>query len=366
MNRRTFLKGAALSGFAAACPRGALALQDDGAGRFQEMIPEQAEAVRKGLDFLARSQRTSGAVGTKAPVAFTSLAGLAFMAGGSTPTRGPYSENVYKALDFIMRCVSRQGYINEGGAGGHREMGGSGMHGHGYALLFLAELYGMCGELQGELANEGIKDVIQRAVKVTEFSQDPNGGWLYDPRPQGHEGSVTVTQVQALRAARNAGISIEQKVIDKGISYIRRSTTADGNIQYQLGGQGWGIRPSLTAAGACVYAYYGLYDDPMAAKCMRALYRHIANPRSNRWAGHHYYAAFYAAQACFFMKRRDAAYWTTGYDRLRKELLAAQDRRSGAWKMDPGGKDWYDESFYTSCATLVLQIPYRYLPIFQD
>ncbi|MBI4564095.1 MAG: terpene cyclase/mutase family protein [Planctomycetes bacterium] len=364
MDRRTFLKGAALSGFAAARPWGALALQDT--ARFQEMTPEQTQAIQKGLEFLAQQQRTSGAIGSKAPVAFTSLAGLSFMAGGSTPTRGPFSENVYKALDFIMRCVSRQGYINEGGAAGNRELGGSGMHGHGYALLFLAELYGMCGELRGELDNEGVKDAIVRAVKVTEYSQDPMGGWLYDPRPQGHEGSVTVTQVQALRAARNAGISIDQKVIDKGISYIRRSTTSDGNILYRVGGEGMGMRPALTAAGACVYAYYGLYDDPLAAKCMKALYGHITRPRGHDWGGHEYYALFYAAQACFFMKRRDPKYWSVGYDRIRNDLLAAQNKTSGTWKDSGSWKTLYDDTFSTSCATLALQIPYRYLPIFQD
>lgn len=365
MDRRTFLRTAALSGFAAAAPLKALALQEGGAGHFQEMAPQQAAAIRKGLDYLARSQRPSGAIGTKAPVAFTSLAGLAFLAGGSTPLRGPYANHLGRALDFIKRCSNKQGYINEGGAFGAREAGGSGMHGHGYALLFLAEAYGMCGN-SGRLDDETAKDTIKRAVDVTEYAQDKTGGWLYDPKPSGHEGSVTVTQVQALRAARNAGIQVNDRVVEKGISYIRKSTMPSGDIMYQIGGEGMGVRQALTAAGACVYAFFGLYDDPSAAKCMKALYRHILNFKRHGWGGHEDYSSFYAGQACFFMKRRDYSYWSTGYGMIRDRLLARQDQNSGAWRGADGGKDWYDDLFSTACATLVLAIPYRLLPIFQD
>ncbi|MBI4564540.1 MAG: terpene cyclase/mutase family protein [Planctomycetes bacterium] len=359
MDRRAFLKNTALAGITAAGPARASLLAQERAGeRFEEVIPEQVEAIKKGLDFLVRSQGQSGAIGRTCQVAFTSLAGLAFMAGGNTPTRGVYAENVYKALRFIMRCVSKKGYINEGAG---RGMGGSGMHGHGYGLLFLAELYGMCGEIQDQLDNESVKDAIARAVGLTEYAQDPNGGWLYDPHPNGHEGSVTVTQVQALRAARNVGIQVSQKVIDKGISYIKKSTAADGTIMYRLG-MGSGGSYALTAAGACVYAYYGLYDDKMAEKCMKALYSFVSGKRhAGRNMSFDSYSTFYAGQACFFMKRKDPKYWVEGFGRIRKELLASQNKGSGSWTTDG-----YDGTYGTACATLVLQIPYRYLPIFQD
>ena len=85
----------------------------------------------------------SSSVGSKYLVAFTGLAGLAFLANNSTPYRGTYAKNVRDALKFILRNTSKVGYINEAAG---RGLGGSGMHGHGYATWFLAELYGMCGD----------------------------------------------------------------------------------------------------------------------------------------------------------------------------------------------------------------------------
>jgi hypothetical protein len=359
IDRRTFLKGASLSSLLAARPLEALLPQDPPVpSSFQEVTADQVAAVKRGLEFLARSQSRDGHIGNQAPIAFTSLAGLAFMAGGSTTHRGPYSANVLKALQFVLQCSrrTRSGYLNEGAG---RGMGGSGMHGHGYALLFLSELYGMCGDISDTLGDESVKEAIVRAVQVTEKAQDPNGGWSYDPNPSGHEGSVTITQVQALRAARNIGVNVSEKVILKGISYIKKSTAVDGTIMYSLG-QGSHGSYALTAAGACVYAYFGLYDDPQAQKCMKALYEFMLGKRANQRSSFDSYAHFYAGQACFFMKRKDPRYWTDAYARLRKDLLSAQGK-DGAWR-----NDGYDGVFGTSCASLVLQIPYRMLPIFQD
>ncbi|HEY3226738.1 MAG TPA: hypothetical protein VGK61_07085, partial [Planctomycetota bacterium] len=301
IDRRTFLKGAALSSFLAApAPLRAAFRQDP--PPFEEVTAEQQAAVKRGLEYLARSQTRSGSLGPQAPLAFTSLAGLAWMAGGSTPTRGPYATNVMNALKYVMRCSSRPtGYINEGAT---RGAGGSGMHGHGYALLFLSELYGMCGEVSDSLGDDSVKEAITKAVGVTERAQHSSGGWTYDPKPEGHEGSVTVTQVQALRSARNIGVNVSEKKILLGISYIRKSTAADGTIMYSLG-QGAHSTYPLTAAGACVYAYFGLYDDPQGQKCMKALFDFVMGKRASQYAHFEYYAIFYAAQACFFMKRKE-------------------------------------------------------------
>lgn len=354
LDRRDFLR---LGAGAAMLPGAALARQDT-RSPFREITPEQVAAVERGLEWLARQQTQSGAVGQSCSVAFTGIAGLAFLASGSTPSRGKYAPNLRSALRFIMRCCSKAGgYINEGSGG--RAAGGSGMHGHGYALLFLGELYGMCGDIRDEqLGDDSVKEAIQRAVKCTERAQDPSGGWTYDPNPYGHEGSVTITQVEALRAARNAGLTVGKACVDKGIGYIKKSTSPDGTIMYSLGGGGGGTY-ALTAAGACVYAMYGLYDAPEAKRCLKALSEFIAGKRPRQ--GHHdYYTHFYAGQACFFMKEQFPEVWSAGYAKIRQDLLAAQDR-SGGWI-----NDGYNGAFGTACATLVLQIPCRYLPIFQD
>ena len=357
IDRRTFLKGAALAGaLATPAPLRAALLQD---GPFIEILPEQMAAVKKALDYLAKVQTRRGQIGGQAPLAFTAMAGLAWMAGGSTPTRGPYAANVVNALKFVLQCSRGQtGYLNEGAG---RMAGGSGMHGHGYALLFLSELYGMCGDVD-TAGDESVKEAIVRAVAVTERAQHSTGGWLYDPQPNGHEGSVTITQVQALRAARNIGINVSEKVIERGVSYIKKSTNPDGTIMYRIGQSGGTY--ALTAAGACVYAYFGLYDDPMGQKCMKAVYEFLMGKRGGAGAVRNdrfgSYATLYAGQACFFMKRKEPKYWTEGYARIRKEIISTQ-LNNGSWS-----SDGYEGAFATPAYALVLQIPYRILPIFQD
>jgi hypothetical protein len=365
MERREFLKRAALTAPAWAAsglvppfllPPPAPAQEDKGAA-FQEVIPAQVEAIDRGLRWLASNQFSSGGIGTTCQVAFTGVAGLAFLASNSTPIRGPYAKNVRNCLKFIMRCSSKvSGYINEAAG---RGLGGSGMHGHGYATWFLAELYGMCGDLV-DLGDESVKERLTKAVQIIEQSQDPNGGWTYEPQPYGHEGSVTITQVQALRSARNSGIAVKKQVIEKGIDYIRKSTHSDGTIAYSLGSRGSGGTYALTAAGMCVFAMYGVYDSPEVKRGMAALMDFLKGQRGR--GGHHdYYAHLYAGQACFFAKSRDPEFWTRGFTVIRSELLQSQDKSTGCWS-----QDGYGGAFGTACATLVLQIPYRYLPIFQD
>jgi hypothetical protein len=351
MERRDFLKAAALGAPALAAPSLL------GGQEFQEVTREQIEAVEKGLTWLSKNQYSSGAIGATCQTAFTGLAGLAFLANNSTPYRGKYAKSVRGCLKFILKCASKaSGYINEAAG---RGLGGSGMHGHGYATWFLAELYGMCGDMV-DLGDESVKDKVQRALQVIASSQDPTGGWTYEPQPYGHEGSVTITQVQAMRSARNSGLMVDKKVVDKGLDYIRKSTMADGTIAYSLGSRGSGGTYALTAAGMCVFAMYGAYDAPEVKRGMKALMEFLTGAR-HRGGHHDYYAHLYAGQACFYAKSKDPAFWTKGYDVIRKELIQSQDKVSGCWP-----NDGYGGAFGTACACLVLQIPFRYLPVFQD
>ena len=59
-----------------------------------EMVTEQTDrAIKTGLAWLSRNQNADGSYGNgtyRGNIAVTSLAGLAFMASGSSPGRGPY------------------------------------------------------------------------------------------------------------------------------------------------------------------------------------------------------------------------------------------------------------------------------------
>ena len=63
--------------------------------------PETDRAIESGLAWLSKQQNSDGSYGSGAyrgNIAVTSLAGIAFMANGSSPGRGPYGPQIDKAL----------------------------------------------------------------------------------------------------------------------------------------------------------------------------------------------------------------------------------------------------------------------------
>lgn len=318
-----------------------------------EITPRIRQAIDRGLDFLASQQlrdgswRSTGGSGAY-PVAMTSLAGLALLSSGSTPTQGPYARNVSMALTFILKSARRDGLIAQLEEEGHC------MHGHGFAMLFLAECYGMEEDprRQGE-----IKLALQRAVALTGSSQSAAGGWLYTPDSGADEGSVTVTQVQGLRAARNAGIAVPKKIIDDAMNYLEKSANEDGGIRYQVNDQG-PSRPAITAAAVVCWYNAGEFDNPRASKAMEFVEKNLSPGSTTdvRYLGHYYYAHLYLSQAMYLAGDRK---WRKYFDSMRDALLSAQ-QPNGAWEGDHIGT-----TYGTSVALLILQIPCKNLPIMQ-
>src|SRR5262249_10147815 len=111
--------------------------------RAQDILPKhvtpQAQlAIKKGLDYLAKAHSQDGSFsggndGQAYPVAMTALAGMAFLANGNTPSRGPYSDHVAKIVEYLTSNAQPSGLIT----GPTQEQGFS-MYGHGFSLMFLS------------------------------------------------------------------------------------------------------------------------------------------------------------------------------------------------------------------------------------
>ena len=84
----------------------------DGSASKDMITPQTDRAIERGLSYLAARQHADGSFGTngyQGNVAVTSLAALAFMAGGSQPNRGPYGKEVTRALTFVLSQENRDG-----------------------------------------------------------------------------------------------------------------------------------------------------------------------------------------------------------------------------------------------------------------
>lgn len=227
------------------------------------------------------------------------------------------------------------------------------MHGHGFATMFLAEVYGNEEDLRRQLR---IHDVLTRSVRLTERSQSRSGGWLYTPDQDADEGSVTVTQIQALRACKNAGIFVNPTTIRRAVKYIEQSANPDGGIRYSLM-SGPSSRPAITAAAVATLYNAGEYDSPLALKCLAYCDRTIAVDAGGGGAwGHYYYTHLYLAQARYQQGGDD---WLTYYRAISRRLLSLQ-KGDGSWLGDGVGT-----CYGTAIALVILQLPYQYLSIYQ-
>ncbi len=332
----------------------------------EELDPATCRAIEKGLTYLATTQQEDGSwmdvVGRKINYSYvgsydkhigvTALACMSFLAHGNFPGRGRYGRNIERGLDFILKSMDMNGYICHGE---------SRMYSHAFATLFLAEIYGMT-------TREDVGEKLRRAADAIVRAQNAQGAWRYKPDSRDSDISITICQVMALRAARNAGIAVPVMTIKRAIDYIRKSSAPSGAFYYQVyDNQGFRI-PSrtsraLTAAGVAALQAAGEYNSKEVLKGVRYLYRNFVGAhrpdhvveREVRQTFEYLYGQYYGVQAMYQAGGRN---WSDYWAQLKRELLAYQ-YDDGRWQ------DLVGPNYATAMATLILQIPHRYLPIFQ-
>lgn len=333
----------------------ARAQQDDLiADRPPHVTPATVQAIERGLRYLSTQQRRDGAwvegggMGSY-PVAMTALAGMAFLGHGDTPTRGKYAPVVRRAVTYLTdpRQASRQnGLITSRGSGEE----GRSMYGHGFSMMFLAQCLGDDGDAD---LQKKIMDVLQKGVELTGRAQSGRGGWLYTPDSGGDEGSVTVTQVQALRACRNAGMAVPVRIIRQAVSYIEQSAQPDGGIAYQAGSSG--SQPAITAAAVAVLYNAGQYDSPVGRRCLEYCRANIDVRGGGAGFGHWFYTHLYLSQAYWQVGGRD---WDTYFPQVREQLLRTQNA-DGSWMGDGVG-----HVYGTAIAVTILTLPFEHVPLY--
>jgi hypothetical protein len=306
--------------------------------------PAQA-AIERGLARLAKRQSDDGAFGSGGyshNVAVCSLAGLAFLGNGSTPGRGAYGKELRRVLDFVEHHAQANGFVCNEGDTSHGPM-----YDHGFGTLFLAEAYGMTPD-------DSLRDRVTRAVKLIVSTQNREGGWRYEPRPFEADLSVTISQIMALRAARNAGVFVPNDTVEKCIDYVKRSQNADGGFMYTL--QGGPSQFARSAAGLVALYSAGIYEGDEITRGLEYVMKHLPTEKDPNRDAHYLYGHYYAVQA---MWHAGGEHWEKWYPAIR-DTLVSQQKKDGAWQdlSIPG-------EYATAMACIILQMPNNYLPIFQ-
>ncbi|RKY19981.1 MAG: hypothetical protein DRQ55_09085 [Planctomycetota bacterium] len=358
------------------------------AGGQRDITPRSIEAVERALTWLAENQSPDGSwtahVGYKLNqnyeisadsrphVGVTALAGLAFLAAGHLPNRGKFGAVISRAADWTLARVNEVGYITAHG---------SRMYSHAFATLFLAEVYGMTDR-------HDVRGRLQKAVDHIVGSQNEYGSWRYEPLAAESDMSITVCQLNALRAARNVGIRVPRSTIDRAKTYIAASyvgagermamypdnyySLSRGAFKYQATAN---TRSSfaLTSAGLAALHNAGVdglsmqwtlddgrvqdIDLQWSIMFLRDSIERIS-PGSYYYQHYFYwYGHYYASQALYVI---GGEHWAWYYPIIREQLVSSQ-QADGSWRcrVGPG------EHFSTAVGAMILSLPYGYLPIFQ-
>ena len=310
----------------------------------QELMAPARPAIEKGLAFLGTKQEEDGSFSTRGSgrnAAICALAGIAWLAEGSTPGRGPYGKHVASVTDFLLDEAQPSGLLSVEGT-----VSRGPMYEHGFATLFLAEVYGMS-------PRDDLRDKLTRAVDLIVRTQNSEGGWRYQPRPEDADISVTVCQVMALRAARNAGLRVPTETIDRSIDYVKRCQNADGGFRY-VTTPGESAFPRSAAGIVALYSA-GIYEGSEISRGLTYLDQFRPRPERPWQDNYFFYGHYYGVQA---MWHAGGEHWDKWYPTIRDVLIANQ-RPDGSWA-DP-----ISQEYGTAMACIVLQMPDNSVPIFQ-
>jgi hypothetical protein len=294
----------------------------------------------------------------------TALAGMTLLMEGSTTRDGPHAESVRKAVDWLMAQSQPDGRLARPN---NRPELTRYMFGHGYAMMFLATVY---GQEEDADRRQKLRTVLTKAVQFTAAARTKRGGWGYVAASEGYdfdECATSITQLQGLRAARNAGILVPRGLIDA--EYLRKFTGPTGGVLYSLSSP-TSERPALTAAALAACEY----DSELFKKWLEFCRQKI--PLGDRRIGHDEYMHYYYAQALYVLgedgyaklfpqsRPADRLTWSK-YRKAMFDHLITRQSADGSW----AGEGWYGKGlgpvYVTACALTVLQLDNGVVPIFQ-
>ena len=281
-----------------------------------KMDAKTEEIIEGALAWMASHQQPNGAwIGLsgeeqKFPVAITAYTLIAFLSAGNLPGEGPYGENVALGTRYLLDQVDDEGLII-----GQRHSGQY-MYFHSAATIALTELY-------GQAPTGALRAKIDKMVKVIIGAQGEQGGWRYRPISGDADISVTVLSVVALRAAKNSGFA-------------------------------------RTAAAVYSLQVCGQYEDPKLAAASKYLFDSFKV--GEQWFT---YGNFYAGPAHYMM---GGDIWKEWYGKIRGALLEKVKTDEGGqfhWETDLDSGGGVGPVYSTAVYTMILALPYHYLPLYQ-
>jgi len=302
----------------------------------------------------------------------TGLALLTMLAHGETQTSKQYGETVQKGVQWLMDTGRKNKNVF---SAQHPE------YQHAIATYALAEDYALTQI--GDLLT-----VLEGAVEKIIVSQSPTGAWEYgynnkmtrpDERPLGGDLSISGWNIQALKAAKNAGVRVKgldeamRKALDFCKAVYDDKTRRFGYVKKGSGSDG------LVGVGILSMMFLGAGDSKEARGALKTASNFKCD--WNKAGEGSSYTWYYVTQAMF---QSGGSYWVAWNREFRDTLLRNQVA-DGHWTV-PGSREdvpvrppnvapekWWVQVanpkdspvYHTSMLCMMLEVYYRFLPTFR-
>ena len=277
-------------------------------------------------------------------VAVAALSGIALLQSGSTPDAGPHRAQLNRCLDVVLKSSQASGLLASDNRQGP-------MYGHGFGMLFLSEAY---VRSKDDAVRKRILAALEKAVALTEKTQNQEGGWRYQPKLLDADVSVTVGQLNGLLAAKAAGVRVSADVVKKAGDYVASCQNDDGGFKYMphLGG-GSGLPRS--AAALCALQHAGAGTPQQRDKAVAFVAKFAPDAAARQDTGYVFYGHYYVAQALLAAGGEHRTKTSAAF----REALVNRQHDDGSWTGD------FDNTYATSMALIALQMPDGWLKVLE-
>jgi len=323
-------------------------------------------AVYRALNWLQKNQNPDGSWGGSYRAAMTGLALLTMLAHGETQVSKQYGETVQKGVQWLMDTGRKNKNVF---ASQHPE------YQHAIATYALAEDYALTQI--GDLLT-----VLEGAVEKIVTSQSPAGAWDYgynsksqsDEKPFGGDLSISGWNIQALKAAKNAGVKVKglDEAMRKALDFCR--AVHDDKTHHFGYRKKEGRHPGLLGVGILSMMFLGGGDSKEARGAIREASNTVKCDWNKASEGSSY-MWYYITQAMF---QGGGSYWV-GWNREFRDTLLKNQMPDGHWTV-PGSREdvpkadakWKQVAnpkdspvYHTTMLCMMLEVYYRFLPTFR-
>jgi hypothetical protein len=295
-----------------------------------------------------------GGAGRNADTGVSALALLAFLGAGHSHIQGEYRDTVRRGVDFLLRSQAADGSLF-GDSTLYAQM-----YCHSMATFALAEAEAMSGDRR-------LEPVVVKAVNYSLAAQNTGtGGWRYRPGDSG-DTSQMGWQIMSLASAKRAGIRVPDQTwnrIDRFLRSVRRGNFG-GLASYRADSP---ASTSMTAESLYCHSILdemsGLtFAEPAANEATNQVLTSL--PTTDRVNLYYWYYATLALHHRQQTNDAAATAWHTWNDALTDTLLNTQvteGSESGSWNTNCLWGGYGGRVYTTSLAAMCLEVYYRYAP----